>query len=298
MILKLEGVKATLWSGLVVSITFLLTFYSMSYWQSKIGLLEQVLLGLFTVSIVFSAQFSRSRFSLLSALWLLYYSVEQQWLPGKFFIDTNGQWLYLSGVFSLTLLAFIKDRGLFSLHGILRVLAICIVILMAKTWLLAGLWLHSYLQPYQISFLSLDFISIDLPLYIAGAAILYRSVCASNLLVSSIFTTLIIWHLLYQQQLELPLSVVISLLMMQYILVVVIDSYYLAYRDELTGLASRRSLNQLALSLSRKYTVAMLDIDHFKKFNDSYGHDIGDQVLKLVAAKLAQVKGGGRVFRS
>ena len=77
----------------------------------------------------------------------------------------------------------------------------------------------------------------------------------------------------------------------------VVDSYFLAYRDELTTLPSRRALNQLALSLGRKYTLAMLDIDHFKKFNDTYGHDIGDQVLKLVASKLAQVKGSGRVFR-
>lgn len=88
-----------------------------------------------------------------------------------------------------------------------------------------------------------------------------------------------------------------SLLVLHYIIVVVIDSYYLAYRDELTHLPSRRALNQYALSLGRKYCVAMLDIDHFKKFNDNYGHDIGDQVLKLVAAKLAEVKSGGRVFR-
>jgi len=91
--------------------------------------------------------------------------------------------------------------------------------------------------------------------------------------------------------------VLFSALAVIYLFTILIDSYFLAYRDELTGLASRRALYNLVLSLGRKYSVAMLDIDHFKKFNDTYGHDVGDQVLKLVAAKMDRVSGGGKVFR-
>ncbi|RNC71366.1 MAG: GGDEF domain-containing protein [Desulfuromonadales bacterium] len=75
------------------------------------------------------------------------------------------------------------------------------------------------------------------------------------------------------------------------------DSYNMAFRDDLTGLPSRRALNEHLTWLGRRYTVAMVDVDHFKKFNDTYGHDVGDQVLRLVAAKLRGVGGGGTAYR-
>ena len=74
-------------------------------------------------------------------------------------------------------------------------------------------------------------------------------------------------------------------------------SYHMAYQDSLTGLPARRALNEALLRLGGQYTVAMLDVDHFKRINDHHGHDVGDQVLKMIAAKVAQVGGGGKAYR-
>jgi diguanylate cyclase (GGDEF)-like protein len=75
------------------------------------------------------------------------------------------------------------------------------------------------------------------------------------------------------------------------------SSYNMAFRDDLTGLLARRALNDRIKGLSKQYVIAMSDVDHFKKFNDTYGHDIGDEVLKLVAIKLDSVSGGGTAYR-
>jgi len=74
-------------------------------------------------------------------------------------------------------------------------------------------------------------------------------------------------------------------------------SYAMAYHDELTGLLSRRAFNEATGRLEASYTLAVVDIDHFKKFNDTYGHDTGDDVLCMVAGNLANVTGGGQSFR-
>jgi len=78
---------------------------------------------------------------------------------------------------------------------------------------------------------------------------------------------------------------------------IVENSYLLAYHDELTSLPSRRAFNDALLRLKHLYSIAVVDIDHFKRFNDTYGHDTGDQVLRLVAGKLAGVTGAGEAYR-
>ena len=75
------------------------------------------------------------------------------------------------------------------------------------------------------------------------------------------------------------------------------ESHRLAFRDELTNLPSRRALEERLPALGPSYAVAMIDVDHFKQFNDTHGHHVGDQVLKLVAARLARIEGGGQSYR-
>ena len=78
---------------------------------------------------------------------------------------------------------------------------------------------------------------------------------------------------------------------------VVETSYLLAYHDELTTLPSRRAFHDALLRLEAPYSIAMVDIDHFKRCNDTYGHDTGDQVLRMIASRLARVTGGGQAYR-
>ena len=75
------------------------------------------------------------------------------------------------------------------------------------------------------------------------------------------------------------------------------DYYNMAYRDELTSLPQRRALNESLTALSGQYSMAMLDVDHFKKFNDTHGHDVGDQVLQMIASQIRKVQGGGKAYR-
>jgi diguanylate cyclase (GGDEF)-like protein len=78
---------------------------------------------------------------------------------------------------------------------------------------------------------------------------------------------------------------------------VVEASHGLVYADPLTGLPARRALEEHLGELSGTYTIAMIDIDHFKRVNDEQGHAVGDQVLRMIAATLERPGGGGIAYR-
>lgn len=70
----------------------------------------------------------------------------------------------------------------------------------------------------------------------------------------------------------------------------------LAVRDALTGLYNRRSLDQTMSERARekapaRLTCLMVDIDHFKRFNDEFGHDAGDLVMQSFAGLLTETVG-------
>lgn len=71
----------------------------------------------------------------------------------------------------------------------------------------------------------------------------------------------------------------------------------LAYIDSLTGLFNRRAFDDRMASAFAKYrklggcALILADIDHFKRFNDTYGHPVGDRVLTAVGQSLAKFAG-------
>ncbi|MUO77935.1 diguanylate cyclase [Agrobacterium vitis] len=76
-----------------------------------------------------------------------------------------------------------------------------------------------------------------------------------------------------------------------------------AFKDYLTGLFNRRyffhegpALVEQCLLNARPCSVAILDVDHFKKLNDTYGHEAGDRVLKQIADRMTVYAHGSPVL--
>lgn len=82
-----------------------------------------------------------------------------------------------------------------------------------------------------------------------------------------------------------------------HLLTLIKKSYTMAYLDDLTGIPGRRALHEDLQKLSGIFTLAMVDIDHFKQFNDKHGHDVGDEALRHVARTIKRALRGGRIYR-
>jgi diguanylate cyclase (GGDEF)-like protein len=73
-------------------------------------------------------------------------------------------------------------------------------------------------------------------------------------------------------------------------------SWQKVYIDELSGIPNRRALDEKLAGLEENYCIAMVDIDFFKKFNDTYGHEQGDNVIRFVGNRL-DFWSGSRAYR-
>ena len=265
-------------------------------WQIWDEIIGQLPYWLLSIAAAMALQFNRSRLAFLALLLLVFYVSKQSSAQLFTTLDNYTDELFIGGAIVISWFAFIKDRGIISSHGMVRALVIIIGLGLGFIWL-------EVIERFQAEIIAQFPVNVTyqtltlLPIIFCFILVFFRAMWRANLVNTAILTTLGIWLFYYFQPDALPLAVLLSSLAVIYLFTILIDSYFLAYRDELTGLASRRALYNLVLSLGRKYSVAMLDIDHFKKFNDTYGHDVGDQVLRLVAAKMARVSGGGKVFR-
>ena len=219
-------------------------------------------------------------------------------------VDSQLAYLLLVALIPINYLLnfFLKERGILNKFGIQRFILLAIQ-LYCIAWLLEHPYppLKEYLTFPLIKLSTYKVTAISQPLLasilIVSVVILLKLLQTASILTSGILSSLIALssalHFYQQTQIATIFIILAGLLIISSI---IINAYSLAYLDELTNLPSRRAMVQNISTLGKRYSIAMVDVDHFKKFNDKYGHDIGDQVLKKLASQLRQVR-GGKAFR-
>ena len=204
---------------------------------------------------------------------------------------------------NLGVLSLLKERGLFNIHGLQR-LAVILLQMALTAWIVlsketemtacayaplidTSLLAATPVPQSGLAAMALSFVTGVTAWFMTRSATALGFACATVALASA------------AHGVASPDRFAVFMAASALILIVAVlqDAFRMAFHDELTGLPSRRALNERLAGLRRRYTIAMLDIDHFKSFNDIYGHDVGDQVLKMIATRLAPIGGGGSAFR-
>ena len=260
----------------------------------------------FALAAALATAFNRGRalFALLALV--IAYAAQQAWLQQG--LDSFSSRAVYAGLTVLIpaylgLLAVLPERGTLNRHGVVR-LCVLAVLIAFTAWVAATGqssivdWaFRKFLDPAPLSAGRIPQLGV---LMIIASAL--AAMTAALITRSAVSTGLAGAIIAFAVAAHVPTaSVTFSVFTMAAELMVAVavlqDTYRMAFRDELTGIPSRRALNEQLAGLGNRYTIAMLDVDHFKKFNDTHGHDLGDQVLKLVAVHIARVGGGGKAFR-
>ena len=198
---------------------------------------------------------------------------------------------------------FLKERGILNQYGVKRLIFVGAQV-MGAFWLLKtnqfGLSTYLSMELVQHPLAAKTIIKqpgqliICLSLIVLCAHWLLRPNQLRGAWILSLIAVVVALHFVLNTQLATAYFIFAGVILLS---AIVINAYNLAYKDELTQLPSRRALKQQLASLGKTYSLAMVDVDHFKKLNDNHGHDVGDEVLKMLAAHLQRVEGGGKAFR-
>jgi len=197
----------------------------------------------------------------------------------------------------------VKERGILTFHGIVRLSLILLQVLGVflicryQEWGVAAFLNYSLPDGHLLSWLPLSLPSL-LSFALAFLSLTLGFIRHESVIENGFFWALLSVFLAFAVGKVGPISTIYLATAGLVLVVSVIEtSHSMAFRDDLTGIPGRRALEEKLLQISGIFTVAMLDIDFFKKFNDRHGHEVGDQVLRLVASKLTTVSGGGKPFR-
>lgn len=203
----------------------------------------------------------------------------------------------------LVVLTVLPDRGIFSVKAIpaYAILALAsafaiIVAMISPAWATQAIltdWVPAQYfdwtgQPQTVLIVSFATLYVMLTLCILNPTL---HVCAGF---GVLFMLIVQLHFGGHHR---SLNVFSSAALLMCLFAIMQETWRMAYIDELTGLPGRRALKEKFQKISSSFTVAMLDVDHFKRFNDTYGHDAGDAVLRMIAAKMQKISGGGLPYR-
>jgi diguanylate cyclase (GGDEF)-like protein len=194
-------------------------------------------------------------------------------------------------------LSFSKERGIISTYGRNK----AIILLAQLLWVFINIRIKSNVPAGPgISGIYIGIKAPAIVLYIMAVGILLSCYILKNQYMDLIYVAVLISSVIsfYLSNRLLLVAIFTSAIFVIMVIAMFDVSYSLAFYDTLTGVLSRRALEQELLKLgNRKYYIAMVDLDFFKKINDCYGHDIGDEVLKMVASILNKTLSKAKVFR-
>lgn len=219
--------------------------------------------------------------------------------------STDFRYGLLAGIIPVLMLVYslLPERGIFSLRA-MPAYSVLVISILVCLWmaLSSPAWASYVLLNDWLPARYFDWTRIPQSVLISSVVVFMSMLVLSFVKPSTHMSAglgvlIMLFAQLHVADISRGLNVFSSTALLMCLYAVLQESWRMAYLDELTEIPARRALREKFQKIGGLYSVAMVDVDHFKKFNDTYGHETGDAVLRMIAAKLVKVTGGGSAYR-